>query len=289
MLEQLRRLSLPFVIREWSKKREQDALSRSLVSFIPANFQQFSTAKSLNRGVSALVGGTQVLTAGFPLYESLGDYIYDDAATLMDDLESSNLKLSPKRMKHFCRWIAKRANPATEAQRLVKFLGRQIKLAPHGSDLERQWVVLHGAKSTASINSLAQRLGWLSLGSPLLPAGMKCDAHLGYFGADPSVRLRVSQTGLEQLPEELRVAAVWANPESGKGPPWEVPLEPFEQEFPLRSIRDQVAAGACADAALDSEIMALTRAFFTTVFGKLCIVESELNPVRNNLRGLEQA
>jgi hypothetical protein len=289
VLEQLRRLPLPFVIREWSKKREEEALSQSLVSFIPANFQQFSTAKSLNRGVSALVGGTQLLTAGFPLYESLRDFVYDDAAILIEDLESSNLKLSPGRVKHFSKWITKRADAATQAQRLVTFLGRQIKSEPKVSDEECQWAVLHGAKSAASVSLLAQRLGWLSLGSPLSPGGMKCDAHLGYFGADPDLRFRVSQTGLEQLPEELRVAAVWANPQSGKGPPWEVPLEPSESEFPLRSVRRPMQAGTCAHAALDTEIMALTRTFFTTVFERLCIVGSELDPVRNNLRGLEQA
>lgn len=286
-LERLRRIPVPFVIREWSKESEDEALSRSLVTFLPVNFQQFSTAKSLNRGVSALVGGTQLLTAGYPLYESLGDYVYADAAHLIHDLENSNLKLSSETVRAFSEWINDHAAPAEEAQKLVNFLGT-IEPPPIERDDGQQWAVLHGAKSAASISSFAQRAGWLSLASPLVPGGMKCDAHLGFFGDDSILRLRVSQAGLERLPEELRVASFLADNTLGKGPVWEVPLDSLESDFPLDRIHRSSSRSRCAEAAVDAEVMNLSLTFFTTVFQNVCIVESELDSVRNNIRALER-
>jgi len=287
VLERLCRIPVPFVIREWTEERQREALSRSLVSFLPVNFQQFSSAKSLNRGVSALVGGTQLLTAGYPLYESLGDYTYDDAAALIDDLEKGTLKLSSENVEEFSAWVDERASPAREAQGIVNFLGAKVGFSPAESDEEQQWAVLHGVKSTASINTFARRLGWLSLGSPLSPPGMKCDAHLGFFGDESALKLRVSQTGLEHLQEEFRVAALWAEPGAGKGPSWEVPLDSLESEFPLESIRRSTGRGACVESARNVEIMELTRRFFTTVFHGLRVIESELDPVRNNIRAID--
>lgn len=287
VLERLRRIPIPFVIREWTKKREDEALSRCLVSFLPVNFQQFSIAKSLNRGVSALVGGTQLLTAGYPLYEDLGDYVYDDAARLIDDLENSKLKLSSEKVQEFSDWISCRADPAAEALSLVKFLEANVKSPPYECDQEQQFAVLHGAKSTASTNRLTQRLNWLSLGSPLLPGGMKCDAHLGFFGSNSILRLRLSQAGLDQLPEELRVTALWADDTQGKGPSWEVPLSSLQFNFPLETISNLMGRVTCADALINIEVMELTRIFFTALFQDICIIESELDPVVNVIRALE--
>lgn len=288
VLEVLRRIPIPFVIREWSKEREDEALSRCLVSFLPVNYQQFSIAKSLNRGVSALVGGTQLLTAGYPLYETLSDYVYDDAARLIDDLENSNLLLSSEKVPAFAEWIGHLADPATEAKKLVEFLAAKAASSPTERDQENRYAVLHGARSAGSINSFAQRLDWLSLGSPLLPAGMMCDAHLGFFGDDPILRLRVSRAGLDHLPEEYRVAAVLADKALGKGPAWEVPLDAINFDFSLPTIAGLAGRGACADAAMKTDVMKLTRLFFTTIFDDLCIIDSELDPVANILRALER-
>jgi hypothetical protein len=287
-LERLRRLPIPFVIREWTKAREEEALSRCLVSFLPVNFQQFSIAKSLNRGVSALVGGTQLLTAGYPLYDKLGAYVYDDAARLIADLENESLHLSSENVVSFSDWIGRRAAPDAEALHLLEFLDAMAGPLPDEADEERQYAVLHGAKSAESINSFTQRLDWLSLASPLLPAGMMCDAHLGFFGGERTLRLRVSQSGLEQLPEELRVTALWADKSLGKGPAWDVPLVGFRPDFPLDSIAGLVGRGACADAALNAEVLTLTRNFFMTLFQRPSIVDSELDPVGNIIRALER-
>lgn len=287
-LERLRRIPIPFVIRQWTKEREDEALSRSLVSFLPVNFQQFSIGKSQNRGVTALVGGTQLLTAGYPLYDDLGDYAYHDAVSLLDDLENSKLKLSPERVREFADWISGRAAPAAEATSLVKFLETKVRSPEDQEDQGHQWAVLHATKSSASISNLAQRVGCLSLASPLSPGGMKCDAHLGYFGDDPTLRLRLTEAGLDQLPEELRVAATWAAPASGKGPPWEIPLDLLPSDVSLASLRSLVVQDTCANAGVNAEIIKLTRMFFSKIFDNVNLIESELNPVGTMTRVLER-
>lgn len=287
-LERLRRLPVPFVVSEWSKKREEEALGRSLVSFLPVNFQQFSIAKSPNRGVSALVGGTQLLTAGYSLYNDLRNYAYNDAARLIDDLESDSLKLSADNVAKFADWIERRAGAAAEVQGLVAFLGSLLDRASQAHVGDGRFAVMHGAKSTSSIDRFGQSLNWLTLASPLLPGGMKCDAHLGFFGGDPTLRLRVSEAALDHLPEELRISATWADESLGKGPSWEVPLNAVQTDLPLGSIQPASGRGACADAPTNSEILKLTRHFFMTIFEKLHIVESELDPVSNVIRALER-
>jgi hypothetical protein len=90
------------------------------------------------------------------------------------------------------------------------------------------------------------------------------------------------------LPEELRVGALWADKASGKGPSWEVPLDASQSEIPIGAIRQSTDGTPCATAAVNDEIMRHTKAFFIGVFQNLSIVESELDPVRNNLRAVEQ-
>lgn len=288
VLERLRRIPIPFVLREWSKAREEEALSRCLVTFLPVNFQEFSIAKSLNRGVSALVGGTQLLSGGYPLYEGLGDYVYNDAADLIVDLESSRLKLSSGRVGAFSEWIDQQAAPAAEALSLVEFLDAKVHSSHAEPAPERPWGVLHGTKSAASISAFARRVGWLSLGSPLSPDGTKFDAHLGFFNDDSNLRLRVSPAALDHLPEHLRVAAVLADNALGNSPIWEVPLDALAAQFSLQSISRLTGRGSCAEGPIAAEVTKLTRTLFTRLFQDIGIVDSELDSVANILRTLER-
>lgn len=287
-LERLRRLPVPFVIREWSEEREKVALSRSLVSFLPVNFQQFSVAKSLNRGISALVGGTQLLAAGYPLYEPLRDFAYHDAARLIDDLENSTLRLSGETVAKLAAWIGSEADAAAEASSLIAFLAPRLAASEPAGDPDQIDVLLHGAKTTNAINHFAQRLDWLTLATPLLPGGAKTDAHLGSFGSDPGLRLRVSKKGLEHLPEELRAGAMWADTSLGQGPDWDVPLSPADLNFEFEALASLLGSGTCGDAPVKQEILRLSRRFFARVFPGLQTIESELEPVANVMRAFER-
>ncbi len=121
-LERLRRLPVPYRVEEWTEEKETDHLARSLVAFLPVNAQPFSAAKSLNRAVSALTGGVQVLSPGYPLYAPLGRFVYDDAGRLRQDVEAGTLALRgetlPGLMDLFTTW----GDPQREADKLAAFL-----------------------------------------------------------------------------------------------------------------------------------------------------------------------
>ncbi|WP_169833599.1 hypothetical protein, partial [Methylobrevis pamukkalensis] len=67
-LGQLRGLPVDWQLAAWSEAGEAAALEQADVAFIPVGGQGFSIAKSLNRAISALAGGCQLLAPGYPLY-----------------------------------------------------------------------------------------------------------------------------------------------------------------------------------------------------------------------------
>jgi hypothetical protein len=66
-LVMLRHLPIEAGVEEWNEARETELLSESFACFLPVNAQNFSIVKSLNRAVTALCAGTQVLSVGYPL------------------------------------------------------------------------------------------------------------------------------------------------------------------------------------------------------------------------------
>lgn len=278
----LRRLPVSMKVEEWSEAREKEALATSLVSFIPVNAQPFSIAKSLNRGVSALTGGTQLLSAGFPLYAPLDDFIYRDPAQLLADLEADALRNAPERLERFTTCLDSLANPEIEAAKWAAFL-TSIQLGRVAPAPRRigEIAILHGGKTSGGIHKFAQQRGWLSFGSPFTPPGVPFDAHLGLFGNGRLPGLRLSKRAKDMLPKSLRNFATSAAKSSGKGPPFELPLACVEA---APSLADLAATAACSIGdriALYPHIMAEMRRLYNQLFGRLHFVTSELDPALN--------
>ena len=191
-LEQLRRLSVPHVVHEWSLEAEERLLRDALVAYIPVNSQPFSAAKSLNRAVSALTHGAQVLSDGHPLYEPFGDLIYSRAEDLADDLEGGALRLRaaslPALVEHMTEW----GDPAIEAARLSGFLnGRKLHKAARAPGAPpRPMAILHGLESDKASNIMTRRLGCLSVASPLSRPGRNYD--VAFMVEDETVRLDIN-------------------------------------------------------------------------------------------------
>lgn len=162
-LAALRRLALPFELDEWSEQREATLLERCTACFLPVNAQSFSVVKSLNRAVTALTGGAQVLSAGYPLYEALGELIYRDAGQLLADLEDRRPLLRPETLESFAHLMESYASPTAEAYKLSGFLQkssqRPTTKMPH-------LAVVHGPHSTRGAHLFVQRMGGLSVASP---------------------------------------------------------------------------------------------------------------------------
>jgi len=184
-LELLRRLPVRWQLDEWSLEAERDLLKNSMVAFIPVNGQSFSIAKSLNRAVSALTAGTQVLSNGFPLYAPLASFVYDDPARLVEDLERNTLKLRAETVHPFFELMSRLADPERETEQLATFLSalldrkraREPLQAP--AELSPGLVgVLHGLRSIGAVHQSTQRLRQLSIGSPYSVESLNYDLRL---------------------------------------------------------------------------------------------------------------
>jgi hypothetical protein len=164
-LSGLRRVPVPHRIREWSEEGETKLLRDSHVAFVPVGAQSFSRAKSLNRAVSALAEGCQVLSAGYPLYAPLDDFLYRSPEELASDVGNGQLRLRPETVGAFAARIAEIADPQPAA---LAFFGAAIAAAETVSKPKSKAVlcVLHGLDSPSSQHKLANRVGGLSVKTP---------------------------------------------------------------------------------------------------------------------------
>lgn len=200
-LEQLQRLSVPYVVREWSVEAERKLLQDVLVAYIPVNGQSFSAAKSLNRAVSALTNGVQVLSDGYPLYDAFGNLIYSHAQGLSDDLESGMLRLRSETLPDLVDRMTRWGDPTIEATRLVSFLVRRKLQDVSDRPTPVSVAVLHGLDSPSQVNVSARRLGCLSIASPL--SHERRDYDLAFVVEDGEARLRIHPDVVNRLAEDV--------------------------------------------------------------------------------------
>ncbi|WP_121118335.1 hypothetical protein [Croceibacterium ferulae] len=230
-LARLRNLPVPTTIEEWSEERERECLKQALVSFIPVNFQNFSIAKSLNRGISALTGGTQVLSPGYQLYDKLGSFLYHEPNRLLDDLAAGTLRLRPATLDPLGRQMNDLADPGTEAARLCAFV-RELDAARAQTVIARpkqrfSRAVLHGRTSVSSVDGLCRQVGWLSIASPFTSSKRPFDVNIGFFGDRQTVHIRFSREGLKFVRPEWRSSITdFANPSSNFAGGMDVPDGP---------------------------------------------------------------
>lgn len=172
-LAMLRRLALPYTAEEWTEERERRLLATSLVCFLPVNAQNFSVVKSLNRAVSALCAGTQVLSSGYPLYEPLAALVYRDPAQLRDDVKRQTLMLREDTVPLLQRLMEQWADTLAEGQSLAQFLEKQRERKSAGQQTPA--AVIHGKNTIGEVHKLAQRKAVLSVGSPFCTTPLNFD------------------------------------------------------------------------------------------------------------------
>ncbi len=166
-LGRLQRLPVPYTIAEWTEDGEAELLSNSLVCFIPVNAQNFSIAKSLNRAVTALSNGAQVLSTGYPLYKALSPLVYGDVRDLAKDVDDGNLLLRQETIGVLCDTILKYADRDREAENLAAFLlGLHKRSQSGGSCVDPGLAVIHGVRASKDVEVFARDFGVLSIASP---------------------------------------------------------------------------------------------------------------------------
>jgi hypothetical protein len=212
-------LPVPTTVGEWSEEAEAELLRTALACFLPVNAQQFSAAKSLNRAVTALAAGCQVLSVGYPLYRALDAFLYRDVCDLVDDVRAGRLRLSPDTLEHFRAAIEAAASPAREAEAFIRFLA-QLPAARADKDPAAPLFLVHGYATNGAAHKMVQAVGGLSVASPFCPAPLDYDV---VFQARPGreVVMLVSDKGLSRMRPELRARAAVYGP-VGKRNFWEV-------------------------------------------------------------------
>jgi hypothetical protein len=165
-LSLLAKLPINAKVRAWSEDAEVELLSQSFACYLPVNAQSFSRAKSLNRAVTALSSGSQILSLGYPLYAPLESFIYRDVEDFATDLGLRKMRLSSNRYEALIGKLDELASAERESVKLAKFLTIAGKNKKSGST---RIAVVHGANTTKAINELARTMAEPTIGSPYAP------------------------------------------------------------------------------------------------------------------------
>lgn len=198
-LELIAGLPIRTEIEEWSEAREQSLLAEAFACFLPVNAQRFSAAKSLNRAVTALSAGCQVVSAGYPLYEQLDRFIYRDFPTLLRDLSKNALRHSTARVDEYARRMDEIASPSNEAARIAEFL-EGLTPVPAAGDLPL--VIIHGQATNGAAHKSVKALKGLSVASPYCAAAMSFDV---LFRGEPDrLVMLVSDSAAARLNPRMR-------------------------------------------------------------------------------------
>jgi hypothetical protein len=212
----LRSLPLSFDLEEWSEERETALIASSLVCFLPVSGQLFSIAKSLNRAVSTLTGGAQVLSAGFPLYERLGEFIYRDPLELVSHLKSGQLRMRRESLPALRQKFLECADPSEEASRLSEFIRSLIATPDRGRITPNMFGVLHGQRAVGETHKFVQGLGQLSIAGPLTTGALNFDIAIVEGSDGLSFDMEVAPVVMKALDPAARERLEKMTPANGR-------------------------------------------------------------------------
>lgn len=212
-LELLARLPIPWTMEEWSEEAEQQLLARSYACFLPVNAQRFSTAKSLNRAVTALSAGAQVLSAGYPLYRAFDPFIYRSATSLAADAAAGQPLLRHETLSDLLALLDRHANPAAEAAALVSFIEGLPVAEAADSPL---YAVIHGRHSGIAIHKSIQKRRHLSIAGAFPIREINYDMTVTPAQGEDSVTVNLSAAAMRYLCPDLAAGATQTRNANGK-------------------------------------------------------------------------
>ena len=169
--EVLRRFGLGFELIEWSEEREREELAAASVAIIPVNGQAFSRAKSLNRAVTALAAGCQVLNPGYPLYERLGEFVYRSTEQLLDDLSAGRCRLGAASIDELAATLAVLADPSKAASSFVAEAQAALERLSFRKRAAGPVCLLHGRASPIAAHKAVGAIGGYSVKTIFCKAG----------------------------------------------------------------------------------------------------------------------
>ena len=199
-------LPVPVKICEWSEEREAELLDQAFLCFLPVGAQPFSIAKSLNRAVTALAAGCQVLSVGYPLYDPLEQFIYRNTADLLEDWGTGRWRLSPASAGDLQRRVSELASAEGEADSLISFLKPITESVSNSPSALEPIFLLHGLGTSQGAHHLVKRSGGFSVGTPFCNETMDFDVVVEVT-ASGEAALAVSASALSKVRDPLRTTA----------------------------------------------------------------------------------
>jgi hypothetical protein len=220
-LEMLRRLPVSPMLDEWSEEKERRLIAGSIFCFLPVSTQPFSIAKSLNRAITTLTGGSQVLSAGFPLYEPLNAFIYRDPDQLVRDIESRRPAMRRALMPRLRTLLTEWADPATEAEKLQVFLKelvarRRVRAADTSYAVRPICGILQGRRNSGECHKFVQAIGQISVASIFAVGSLNYDMAFTLSETPGVLDLEISQPVAELLTPAQRALLQRVDPPHGK-------------------------------------------------------------------------
>ncbi len=175
ILTRLARIGVATRIEIWSEAREAELLGATTLAFLPVNAQRFSTTKSLNRAVTALTAGAQVLSVGFPLYADLDPFLYRDGDAFLADLEADRLRLREATLPGRDAALAECGKASTEAAALATFFAALPEPAPLA---DGPFAVVFGRGVKPDVVAAVARGGGLTVATSLAPGKLAYDVRV---------------------------------------------------------------------------------------------------------------
>jgi len=279
-LERIHSLPVPLTIREWTQSRETALLNECQVAFIPVNGQPFSIAKSLNRAVSALTNGCQVLSNGYPLYSPFAAYIYSDVVELADALATGQTALRRETAPGLLTLMSEIGDPAVEAARLASFLMDMltgIQRSPRDTS-SHCMAVLHGQASLHNASAVTRRLGFLSIASPFAAEAPVYD--VTFHPSNDSASVEFGAEALEWLAPGLAAVARLLDSDADE-PRFTVDLAGVVTGAVLRELARPRPHAFVPTVVRYASGMAATRSACERLFPGIEIIVSEADPSLN--------
>lgn len=189
-LAKIARLPIRHRLETWSLEAESKALAEAFVCFLPVNGQSFSRAKSLNRALTAISAGAQVLSPGFPLYADLKPAIYSDASELGADLQQGACRIRKDNVEQICRIVSGASAIENLVGELFVFLSRQLRanreaklaLSSQEPASPRKVAIIYGVNQDKRVIKALEAAGIYSVRSPFSRIERAYDIYVDYQG-----------------------------------------------------------------------------------------------------------
>jgi hypothetical protein len=270
--EALRGLSVGFELLEWTEEVERQVLEKATVALLPVSGQSFSRAKSLNRPLTAISSGCQVLSIGYPLYERLDEFVYRSADELLHDIERGHCRIGSASRKALIPRIAEVANAFDGAKRFVQQAREGLRRASARRGAHAVVCLIHGRKTKIDLHKMVQRIGGLSVKTIFTDAPWNFPIRFDLV--DGAIRMRAT-TGVARK-FELPVSSTEGSTRIGDFDFIDVDLaalglEPLRVNFNPTSVFE--------DAILYADVFAFAENCCAAAFGTVDVITCDISPV----------